>query len=71
MRFTDIPTERFPLNFDKYRQLADDIQAASSRFNYVGTSDAKMVSSELMAVHSKLASVWELIRRIERREKGE
>lgn len=67
-RFSDIPTEKFPLNFDKYRQLRDDIYAAADGFDDLGTADGYAVSRELIQVQIHLGRAWELIRSIEHRK---
>lgn len=70
-RFSDIATEKFPLNFRKYCELRDDIYAAAGGFDDLGTAAGRAVSSELMDVHTRLARTWELIREIERSEKAD
>ncbi len=61
IRFSDIPTERFPLNFHKYCQLREGVDD-------LGTASGRGVSRELMDIHGCLGRAWELIREIERRE---
>lgn len=68
MRFSEIPTEKFPLNFDKYCQLRRQIEAAADDFDELGTAAGRAVSRELMDVHFRLGRAWELIRNIERGE---
>lgn len=70
-RFSDIPTEQFPLKFRKYCQLADDLQTAACGFDDLGTASGRAVSRELMDVHFRLGRVWELIREFEDREKAD
>lgn len=67
-RFSDIPTEQFPLNFNKYCELLNDIRSAACGFDDLGTASGRAVSHELMDVHFRLGRAWELIREIERRE---
>lgn len=70
MKFSDIPTRRFPLNFKKYSRLQDEIQTAADRFSDLGTSDGHAVFRELVEVRTRLDQTWELIRQIEHRETG-
>lgn len=70
-RFSDIPTRRFPLNFDKYCRLRDQLQAAADGFDALGTAVGQMVSEDILEVHARLGRTWELIRQIERREQAE
>lgn len=65
-RFSDIPTEQFPLDFKKYCRLRDDIYGAANGFSELGTSAGDMVCRELIEVHTRLGQVWELIRGVER-----
>lgn len=68
MRFSEIPTEKFPLNFDKYCQLRRQIETAADDFDELGTAAGRAVSRELIDVHFRLGRAWELIRNIERSE---
>jgi hypothetical protein len=70
MKFTEIPTGKFPLNFKKYCRLQDQIQTAADRFSDLGTSDGHAVFRELVEVRARLDRTWELIRQIEHRETG-
>lgn len=67
-RFSDIPTERFPLNFHKYCQLREGVRAAAAGFDDLGTASGRAVSRELMDIHGGLSRAWDLIQEIERRE---
>lgn len=70
MKFSEIPTRRFPLSFKKYRRFQDEIQTAADRFSNLGTVDGHVVFRELMEVRARLDQTWELIRQIEHRETG-
>lgn len=69
-QFSDIPTEKFPLNYDTYCQMQDRLRASAKGFSYLGTADGHMVSRELNAVSARLAHAWEIIRGVEHRELG-
>lgn len=68
-KFFEIPIDKFPLNFDKYCQLRNQLQAAAEGFDDLGTTAGQLVSKDIMEVHGRLGRTWELIREIERREK--
>jgi hypothetical protein len=70
-RFSEIPTAKFPLDFDRYVRLRDELQAAARGFGQLGTAAGRMVDKDLMEVHARLGRTWELIRQIERRENAE
>jgi len=70
MRFSEIPTRKFPLNFRKYCRLQAEIQIAADRFSDLGTSDGHAVFRELVEVRTRLDRTWELIGQIQHRETG-
>ena len=70
MKFSEIPTRKFPLNFQRYCRLQDEIQTAADRFSDLGTVEGHAVFLELVEVRARLDQAWELIRQIEHREKG-
>lgn len=70
MKFTDIPTRKFPLNLKKFSRLQGEIQTAADRFSDLGTSDGHAVFCQLTEVRARLDHAWQLIQQIERRENG-
>lgn len=70
MKFTEIPTRKFPLNFKKFSRLQSGIQNAADRFSDLGTNDGYAVFRELVEVRARLDQTWQLIQQIERRENG-
>lgn len=70
-KFFEIPIDKFPMNFDKYCQLRDQLQTAADGFDNLGTAAGRMVSKDILEVHARLSQTWELIRDIERREEAE
>jgi len=70
MKFTDIPTRKFPLNLNKFYRLQREIQTAADRFSDLGTSDGHAVFCQLVEVRERLDRAWQMILTIERRERG-
>ena len=70
MKFSEIPTGKFPLNFKKYCRLQGEIQAAADRFSDLGTSDGHAVFRQMIEVRARLDQTWQLIQQIEHRERG-
>lgn len=68
MRFSDIPAHEFPLRYEKYSRLYDEIQAAAEGFDNLGTRDGCTVAQELYQVRAKLSRAWEVMREIEDRQ---
>lgn len=64
-RLTDIPTEDFPLSYERYINLRYQLLDAARGFSSLGTSAGKQIDRELMDVHAQLGQVWETIRAFE------
>lgn len=65
----NMPTEEFPLNWEKYHRLMDEIQDAARGFvdlGYRGWPRGKEIDSRLMNIHHSLWQVWNLIQETER-----
>lgn len=66
---TQIPTEAFPLNFERYNRLMDELQDAArgfARLDERGWPGGKDLDKRLMAIWSDLHGVWETIVETER-----
>jgi len=68
-RFHDIPTADFPMNFDAYCRLRDEIGSIAARFVGIGTPAGAAVAKQMEKVYAALGETWETIQEIERREK--
>lgn len=69
MNLLEIPTEQFPLNYQRYNYIMNEIQAAASGFEYLnrmGWPNGKELDSKLMSIHAQLNDVWNLIQETER-----
>ncbi|WP_408913685.1 hypothetical protein [Brucella pseudogrignonensis] len=65
---TDIPSNEFPLNYEKYCRLREEIRGAASSFAELNTVIGRKIDHELMEAYEKLGQAWETIRNEERRE---
>lgn len=65
---TDIPAEKFPLNYEKYCHLREEIREAARSFAGLNTVIGRQIDHELMEAYEKLGQAWETIRNEERRE---
>lgn len=66
---TKIPTEEFPLNFERYNRLMNELRDAARGFERLGSMGwpgGKDLDRRLMAIWSDLGGVWETIQETER-----
>lgn len=66
---TNIPTAEFPLNFERYNRLMDEIRDAARGFERLGTlgwPGGKDLDKRLMEIRADLLGVWETIQETER-----
>lgn len=68
-KFSDIPTEKFPLNAALYHKLRNDVYAAACGFSDLRTNDAETIARELSNAQYHLECAWALILRIEDTER--
>ncbi|CCG42110.1 hypothetical protein [Magnetospirillum molischianum] len=59
----DLPRSRFPLTFERYSRLYDQIDAAADRFADLGYSD---LAVEMSGVRASLSRAWNAIATAER-----
>ncbi|MCJ9668597.1 MULTISPECIES: hypothetical protein [unclassified Neorhizobium] len=67
---TQIPTQEFPLNYERYNRLMDELRDAArgfERLGVLGWPGGKELDKRLMAIRSDLLGVWETIQETERR----
>lgn len=70
VRFCEIPTDAFPMNYETYSRLHSELASISARFSDLGTTDGAATAKMMERVNSSLGETWEFIRVIEHREKG-
>lgn len=66
---TQIPTEQFPLNYERYNRLMDEIRDAARGFERIGSlgwPGGKDLDRRLMEIRADLLGVWETIQETER-----
>lgn len=66
---TNIPTEQFPLNFERYNHLMNEIRDAArgfERLGGMGWPGGKDLDRRLMEIRADLLCVWETIQETER-----
>ncbi|WP_418137967.1 hypothetical protein [Agrobacterium sp. El2ro-1b] len=66
---TNIPTAEFPLNFERYNRLMDEIRDAARGFERLGAlgwPGGKDLDKRLMEIRADLLGVWETIQETER-----
>ncbi len=66
---TNIPTAEFPLNFERYNRLMDEIRDAArgfERLGVLGWPGGKDLDRRLMEIRADLLGVWETIQETER-----
>lgn len=66
---TNIPTAEFPLNFERYNHLMDEIRDAARGFERLGAlgwPGGKDLDRRLMEIRTDLLGVWETIQETER-----
>lgn len=64
MSLLDIPTEQFPLNYQRYNYIMDEIRDAARGFEYLahlGWPKGMELDSRLMKIHAELNAVWNLV----------
>jgi hypothetical protein len=64
-----IPTEQFPLNYERYNRLMDEIRDAArgfERLGIMGWPGGKDLDRRLMDIQADLLGVWETIQETER-----
>lgn len=71
LRFSDIPTENFPLNIAKYDQLCAELDKAMVGFDRICSASGQSVCKELGTAKYHLDCAWALILSIEDRERRE
>jgi len=59
----DLPRSRFPLTFERYSRLYDQIAVAADRFAVLGYSD---LATEMSGVRASLSRAWNAIATAER-----
>ncbi|MBY3589475.1 hypothetical protein HJA87_06200 [Rhizobium bangladeshense] len=67
---TKIPTEEFPLNWERYNRLMDELRDAArgfARLGELGWPGGRDFDRRLMEIWSQLHSVWDDIQETERR----
>lgn len=65
----NIPTEEFPLNYQRYNHLMDELRDAARGFERLGSlgwPGGADLDKRLMAIWSDLGGVWETIQETER-----
>lgn len=70
VRFSEIPTADFPMNYETYSRLHSELASISARFSNLGTSDGAATAKMMERVDLSLGEAWEFIRAIEHREKA-
>jgi hypothetical protein len=68
-RFSQIPTDKFPLNADAYDRLWREFGSIAKGFSNLGTADGSAVAKKIDKVQAALGDSWELIQETERRER--
>ncbi|WP_457582380.1 hypothetical protein [Ensifer canadensis] len=66
---TNIQTAEFPLNFERYNHLMDEIRDAArgfERLGVMGWPGGKDLDRRLMKIRADLLGVWETIQETER-----
>ncbi len=66
---TNIPTQEFPLNFERYNHLMHEIRDAARGFERIGSlgwPGGKDLDRRLMEIRADLLGVWETIQETER-----
>jgi hypothetical protein len=63
MPLRDLPARRFPLRFEKYSKLYDELNIAATRFANLGYDD---LAAEMEAVRDRLHRAWNAIMDAER-----
>lgn len=69
MNLLEIPTEQFPLNYQRYNHIMGEIRDAARGFEYLnrmGWPNGKELDSKLMSIHAQLNDVWNLVQETER-----
>jgi hypothetical protein len=64
-----IPTEQFPLNYERYNRLMDEIRDAArgfERLGIMGWPGGKDLDRRLMDIQADLLGVWDTIQETER-----
>lgn len=65
-KLCEIPAEKFPLRYEKYVLLCEEIRDAARGFEALGTPAGRRLDRELMKVYSALGVAWEKLRDFER-----
>lgn len=70
---TEIPAEDFPLHWNEYSRLMDELQDAGKGFLALGQKgwpDAKEIDAQLMKARHQLYIAWNMIAESERKLKA-
>lgn len=70
IKISEIPAKKFPLRFEKYLHIEDEIRRAAEGFAKIDNPDGRLISDDLNQVLLRFNQTWNLIRMIELREQN-